>query len=555
MSFYERFIQPLVNSQHSDENSESDKKAPLTQAHTNKRQPSQREQRLTRATLIGASAFGVASALVIVVNGILPNIFSPTSQSASVPALGYTFPDTGASRRSRSSSKNNHCDGKGATASLDCLLKPEARIANQCQIGGNELSAADMEVARIAWKYFENNYNESTGLVNSVHAYPSTTMWDTGSAIAAFIAAKDFGFITQKEFDDATSKLISSLRRMELFEGKAPNKVYHTHSLEMVDYGNNPVEGGIGVSVLDLARLISWMNTLQCMHPKYAHSSNKALSRWDYTDLIHNEEMYGMARDPLSGEVLILQEGRLGYEQYAGKIFDRVGFSVETAKDYENKHRADTNILGTDIAYDSRDPRIYHANNYVVTESYAMDAMELGVDKINRELMQNIFDVQKKRWQETGIVTAISEDNINQDPWFLYNTIFNAGIAFNTITETGVQHDHLKAVSTKAAISMALLYPEDEYSQVLLSTVESAYDEDLGWYSGVYENGGYNDVTTANTNGVILSGLLHKKYGTIFEHCDKCAGRLNIESDVKKAPVEDSNATAALTCESCELDD
>jgi len=137
----------------------------------------------------------------------------------------------------------------------------------------------------------------------------------------------------------------------------------------------------------------------------------------------------------------------------------------------------------------------------------------------------------------------------------LYNTIFNAGIAFNTITETGVQHDDLKAVSTKAAISMALLFPDDEYSQVLLATVASAYDEDLGWYSGVYENGGYNDVTTANTNGVILSGLLHKKYGTIFEHCDKCAKRLDIKSDVKKSPVEDSNATAALTCESCELDE
>jgi len=551
MSFIKRLFQHAVESQQNNEESETEKKAPLPLTGLSSR----REQRLINATLMGAGAFGIASAMVIVVNGILPNVFSPLSQNASIPALGYTFPDTPADSTHRFSSKADHCDAKGSVASLDCLLTPEARTANQCQIGANDLSAADLEIARIAWKYFENNYNESTGLVNSVHGYPSTTMWDTGSAIAAFIAAKDFGFITQKEFDDATMKLISSLSKMELFEGKAPNKVYHTHSLAMVDYGNNPVEGGIGVSVLDLARLISWMNTLQCMHPKYFHSSNQALSRWDYSDLISNEEMYGMARDPLTGEIQILQEGRLGYEQYAGKIFDRVGFSVETAKDYENQHRADTSILGTDIAYDSRDPRIYHANNYVVTESYAMDAMELGVDDVNRKLMQNIFDVQKKRWQETGIVTAISEDNINQEPWFLYNTIFNAGIAFNTITETGVQHDDLKAVSTKAAISMALLFPEDEYSQVLLATVESAYDEDLGWYSGVYENGGFNDVTTANTNGVILSGLLHKKYGTIFEHCDNCARRLDITSDVKKAPVEDSNATAALTCESCELDD
>jgi len=504
----------------------------------------------TKVALMGTSAVGIAAITITIFQSVLPH-------SALMNISDLTTPSLGQARHSISSSPSidslTHISERGRVSSANDTLAGlfgQRSSNNQCSIAKNNLSESDMQVARIAWKYFENNYNSETGLVNSVHGYPSTTMWDTGSAIAAYIAAVDFGFITQKEFDDAMMQLMNSLQSMALFDDVAPNKVYNTHTLDMVDYGNNAVEGGIGISVLDLARLVSWMDTLQCMHPHYSHSASSALSRWDYTDLIKNEELYGMARDPLNNNIEVLQEGRLGYEQYAGKIFDRAGFSVETAKSYENKHRDDTEIYGIKIAHDSRDPRIYHANNYVVTESYAMDAMELGVDDINRELMKNIFDVQKKRWQETGIVTAISEDNIDREPWFLYNTIFTSGLPFNTITETGVQHNDLKTVSTKAALSMAVLFPEDEYSQVLLSTIGSAYEDDLGWYSGVYEKGGYNDVATANTNGVILSVLLYKKYDSISIHCDKCAQRLNIESDVINKEAEADRKVTSV-CESC----
>ena len=319
---------------------------------------------------------------------------------------------------------------------------------------------------------------------------------------------------------------------------------------------------GIGVSVLDLARLISWMNTLQCMHPKYHSQVNSVLSRWDYKRLIMNEEMYGMARDK-DDETIVhpRQEGRLGYEQYAGKIFDRVGFSVETSRSYSNKYRSNTAILGVDIAYDSRDPREFYANNYVVTESYAMDAMELGIDDDNRQLLQNIFDVQKTRWEQTGIVTAISEDNIDRKPYFLYNSIYNAGLKFSTTNSSGEDYDNLKSTSTKAAISMALLFPDDPYSKVLMDSVSSAYDPEGGWYSGVYESGaGYNDVTTANTNGVVMSGLLYKKYGSLFGHCDGCAKPLDIKSELldeqqllEQADTQSATIERISECEICEL--
>ena len=394
----------------------------------------------------------------------------------------------------------------------------------------------DLEAAKIAWTYYENNYQPKTGLVNSVNKYTSTTMWDTGSAIAATIAAHDFGFIDQKNFDDRIVALIKTLSSMKLFNDEAPNKVYSTTTGKMVDYRNQPSEDGIGVSTLDLARLVSWMNTLICKYPKYTTHANRVLSRWNYDRLIKNGQMYGLAKDAVTKKIRVLQEGRLGYEQYAGKVFQQIGFDQSVAADYENKFRSGMDIYDVPVAFDSRDPRVLGAYNYVVTESYGLDAMEHGYDDVNTPLVRNIFDVQRERWKRTGIVSAISEDNVDRKPYFIYNTIFTAGLPWNTTTDRGVQYNELKSVSTKAAFTMAMLFPKEEYSQVLTEQVESAYDPKKGWYSGVYENGGgYNKATTANTNGIVLSTLLYKKYGSMFEICNACDRKIKLDPSIFKS--------------------
>ena len=490
-----------------------------------------RESEFVRSLAIRASE----SLMAVSAGAIIAMVVIAGVKQDPEPAMGAALPNNMLTPSDGLTHFSQHeelsCDDAAEGDKIHCRMQKEA---NMCRVPSYELNKADLEMARIAWKYFENNYVPETGLVNSVNNYPSTTMWDTGSALAAYIAARDFGFIDQKEFDDAMMALLETLSRIELFDGAAPNKVYNARTLKMVDYGNNEVENGIGVSVLDLARLISWMNTLQCMHPKYYSGINTVLSRWDYTRLISNEQMHGMERDENDGSIIHpRQEGRLGYEQYAGKIFEHTGFNVSTAATYNNKYRSNTSILGIPIAFDSRDPREFTANNYVVTESYVMDAMELGIDDENRELLNNIYQVQKQRWEETGIVTAISEDNIDREPYFLYNTIFNAGLNFSTVSSSGDNYDHLKSVSTKAAITMAILFPDDPYSTTLMSTISSAYDPEGGWYSGLYESGaGYNDVTTANTNGVIMSALLYKKYGALFKHCNNCSKPIKIQSEL-----------------------
>lgn len=416
------------------------------------------------------------------------------------------------------------------------------KTLKQCFVANQQLCDEDLKAAKIAWTYFENNYQEKTGLFNAANKYPSTTMWDTGSALAATIAAEDFGIITRKEFDDKVTALIKTLVTMKLFNKEAPNKVYNTKTMNMVTYGNKVTPDGIGVSVLDIARLISWLQTLQCKHPKFTHQVEEAMGRWNFNRLIQDGRMISLKRNMKTKKIDEFKEGRLGYEQYAGKIMSRNGHDLYISSTYNNKNRQNVEILGTTIATDNRTPNMFHSNNSVVTESYVMDAIENGYDEENKPLIDNVYLVQKRRWKKDGIVTAVSEDNINKKPYFVYNTIFSGGDTWVAKSSKGEILKAHKTVSTKAAVALSVLYPEDEYSVVLIDTIRSAYDPKKGWYSGVYENGeGYNTSTTANTNGVILSSLLYKKYGSMYKVCSKCK--------TEPAATDLSIAPIAASCE------
>jgi len=409
----------------------------------------------------------------------------------------------------------------------DCIDGACFDALESCSTDG-ELCERDLEIARIAWTYFENNTQE-TGLVNAAHKYPSTTMWDVSSSLAGTLAAREIGLIEQKAFDDRIVALLKTLNTMDLYNEEAPNKAYDTKTAEMTDYRNNASQIGIGFSVLDLARLMSWLDLLSCMHPKHAHTARNVMRRWTWCNMFDPRQMYG-AHQSKDG-VKYLQEGRLGYEQYAAKLFERAGVNQTIADLYRNRHAQTVSIYGVDVPYDIRDPRAMGAINYVVTESFALDAMELGFDDENRALVRAIYDVQKRRWEETGIPTAVSEDNLDRSPYFLYNTIYAAGTPWNTISDKGERYPWLRSISTKAAFSLAALYPDDPYSQVLTDAVESAYDPERGWYSGIYESGiGYNKAVTANTNGIILEGLLYKLRGSLHGSCESCGHDFSIRT-------------------------
>ena len=380
------------------------------------------------------------------------------------------------------------------------------------------LSSEEKKWAQIAWRYFENNYDPETGLVNSADKYPAATMWDTSSYLLGLIAATRLDIVTEAEFNTRVSTLLKTLASMPLFEDKLPNKSYNTQNVAMVTYNNEETLRGIGWSAIDVGRIMVPLNILVWQYPEHTSDVGKVLQHWKIDALIENAEMYGTAVDD-DGTTLLLQEGRLGYEEYAAKSFSLISRDLSVAMDYEANTEL-VEIYGVQIAADDRKPAEFGALNYVVSEPYILDGIEYGWDRFSKELSRRVFDVQRARFEKTGILTAVSEDNIDQAPYFVYNTVFADGKPWNAVTESGEDASEFRSVSTKAVIGFHALY-DNEYTEKLVKHIDNNYDEVRGWYSGIYESDNTpNKAITANTNGIVLEALHYIQLGPMMSMRD-----------------------------------
>ncbi len=393
------------------------------------------------------------------------------------------------------------------------------KIANPIKLSGlgqtaaplDELSEADMTVARIAWVYFQKNTQEATGLVNSVNNFASTTMWDQASYMMALISAEKLGIIDDREFDSRLVKLLGSLEILPLFEGKLPNKAYDTRTLAMTDYKNQKSERGIGWSALDVARIVVPLNLLVWNYPKHSSQVRGVLKAWKFEAMLKDGVFYG-ARVSDRGKTELVQEGRLGYEEYAARAMALMGFDAVRAQRTDDYLKFEE-IGGQQIAVDSRSYARFHAHNYVVSEPYLLTAFEMGLDSETKELAYRVYKAQEDRFRTTGVETAVSEDNVDQAPYFVYNTVYSDGKAWNAIGEDGSDASHLRSLSTKAAFGWHSLY-RNGYTQRLVDGLSAFHDPEAGWYSGRYEaDGKANTAITANSNGIVLEAIHFKRYG------------------------------------------
>jgi hypothetical protein len=374
-------------------------------------------------------------------------------------------------------------------------------------------SPADLDAARTAWRYFERNTDPATGLVEAVEGHPSSTAWDLGSSLIAALAARELAILPAADLAARLDALLFTLETQPLYGGAVPNKAYDTATGVMTDYRNEPAPLGIGYSAIDLGRLVSALVLLGELHPDRRRAVERVLSRWDACRVVQGGELHGAHADA-DGTTRVTQEGRLGYEQYAAKAFAFLGEDVSAARRYD-RFAAEVYILGVRVPRDRRDARSFGAIDAVVSEPWVLDALEFGLDPGAAPLARRIFDVQKRRWEHTGTVTALSEDHVDRPPWFVYDGIWADGREWRTVSPDGTPVSGLRGVSTKAAFALAVLHPQDPYAAVLRRHVERARDPERGWFAGVYEDGRLNRSLSANTNAVILEAVLYAQVGPL----------------------------------------
>jgi len=379
--------------------------------------------------------------------------------------------------------------------------------------GRAALSADQTQAARIAWSYFEQNTDAMTGLVNSADKYPSTTMWETGSYLDALLSASQLGIIDPAVFDDRVGRLLASLGKLPLFEGKLPNKAYDTRSLAMTDYTNQPTDRGLGWSALDIARLLAPIRALQLRYPVYSAAVDQVLAGWSLHDLVANGELQSsfVAAD---GTVTQSQEGRLGYEQYAARSLLLFGLdALQSAQ--AQLHLQYEQVLSEQIPVDDR--LIGDASPaFTTSEPFLLEGLEFGLATTSLHYASAVYRAQEERWQTDKVLTAVSEGHLSQPPYFAYATVWGNGAPWAVMDLHGKRFDPLRTLSTKSAFAWDALFSTD-YTGLLTRSVADLAVDGKGWQEGRYEvDGTPNAVLTANTNAIILLSLSYRSHGPLL---------------------------------------
>ena len=375
------------------------------------------------------------------------------------------------------------------------------------------LSPQDIEASRIAWDYITSNTRPESGLADSVAGFSSATLWDMGSNILAVVAARRLELISQEEFDQRAEKIVETIAALPLIDGRLPNKVYDTRSLTMVDYTNTPVDGGIGWSAMDIGRLLLSLRALEGEAPQLRPAIRAAVRPWDLDALASAGELFGAVRE--NGSIKLVQEGRVGYEQYAARALMLWG--VEATSALSAARILDWKRVETvDVATDLRRTESFGSIDPVSSEPYVLLGLELGLNGESAVLAERVYLAQEARHLATGQLTMVTEDHLDRAPHFAYGTVFGNGSPWAVLTEDGTNHENLRTISSKAVFGWNALYGTS-YSFDLRTSIEDLSRPGHGWVAGRYEaDGSPNEILTINTNAIILESMHYKMYGPII---------------------------------------
>ncbi|WP_114787573.1 DUF3131 domain-containing protein [Vibrio tetraodonis] len=393
-----------------------------------------------------------------------------------------------------------------------------------------ELTEEELGWAQIAWKYVENNTELNTGLVNSLDKYPTTNMSGIADYLIALLAAREFEFIPNKQYDERLTLVLTFLNEMDLSYGHAPNKVYSTQTAKMTDYSGKPTD--IGWSSLDIGRLLIVLAIVKRHSPEFSEYIDKAVLRWNFCELVSFDgELYGSSLN--ENTLTRYKEGRLGIEEYTSYGYLDWSLIPDKAMNIEPYDVA--TIYNIDLLFDGRDPRIFNVLRPVYSTPYLWMGLEFNWDQVGdvsssdavhsnntlAAMADAIYQVQEERWNRERIYTARGEHVVSKDPYFVYDAIYALGTPWITVAEDGASYDELALVSTRVAFQMWALWKTD-YTDRLMTLVKELYDPKRGWYEGRYElTSAYEKSISLKTNSGVLEALLYKQNGKLYKARDE----------------------------------
>jgi hypothetical protein len=365
-----------------------------------------------------------------------------------------------------------------------------------------------LDAARTSWNFVNRITEPSTGLARAHAKYSYVTLWDIAGVIAANYAAHELAFIDDATYDSHIQRILATLSTVDLYDKTAFNRIYDAKTGRMVDNGGKISNVGAGWSSVDIGRLLVWLRIVSAKQPKYLPLATQIVQRLNMSKVLDDGYLRGLQVDPKTGKRETFTEDEIGYQQYALSGFSMWGARVNPAGLDVRKNVAAINVLGVRLLITSP------GNDRVMSEPFIMMGMETGfrTADIARQAAQ-VLAAQTARYQQTRIVTAVTEDALPDPPYyFYYYSVYHRGRSFVVESLDDKAVERPRWVSSKAAFGWNAVLP-NAYTQLVLRTVRPAATTD-GWGSGVYEDTLQpTGVPSLNTAALIMESALYKTRG------------------------------------------
>jgi len=396
-----------------------------------------------------------------------------------------------------------------ATRSNRNLLENLTPLARHVAHG--PLTPEELEQAKTAWSYFETFTNHRTGFAQITADDQTVTPWEMGANLLALVCAGRLALIAPDAATARINQCIETLTDMPLAAGRIPNAFYHVETFAMLNRKAELAPRGVGWSPARIMRLIAGLIVVAHHHTALAPVVALVLKRWHMRDIVGDGRF--LASQPTAdGQFKTVQQGVLGYEQYAARCGVLIDLPLQAAMDMRPILRGQW-VNGQLLPGDKR---LINGRAAVITpEPFCLEALEFGWRPDMRDVALTLFMAQKARFEETGTLTALTEDTLDTPPGFAFHGILAGHQPFASFSTKGRDISHLRCLSIKAAFCWWALL-RNPYSQKLVDCV-SDLASGKGWLVGRYEETGKaNTSLSLNTNAVILEALHYKAFGPLF---------------------------------------
>ncbi|GAI56761.1 unnamed protein product, partial [marine sediment metagenome] len=238
------------------------------------------------------------------------------------------------------------------------------------------------------------------------------------------------------------------------------------------------VKEGPGIAWDDLARMLVALKIIKTHYPSLEDSCNSVIERWVLTPI---EVLYQPDKD----EEVFKEVKASPYWDYMDASFGLWGYRNEPASLW-------TSLKNKMYGLFSRGEPDYYSK-LLIPESYILEAIEIGQTESNKEILDLIHNLQKARYESEGIITCISEGDLDRKPWFVYCGLVASeeGSAIwpvvGSIWQDGEGYPEYRFISSKAAIAWQAL-KENDYTRLSYDLIRrKALNYQFGFYTGIYE--------------------------------------------------------------------